>query len=172
MNKFIGVLAALALVVGIFAVYKADTVKVPTSYGGVPTLQQSPIAFNGINHYYQPVGFSTGTTTVCTWKTNATTTIAAFGVLVATSPSSQQTYEVGVGTTPGSVTVPLIASYTVASGAQAAFTATTTATFGGSTYNDGILPPGTWVSLKNLTGTNTSTGWCTLTGRGLNGNNF
>jgi hypothetical protein len=177
-NKIIGIVATVALLVGLFAAYVAlrgNQAPISEQFGAVSTLLKSPLIFNGIAHYYQPIGFSQGTTTLCAYKTTATSTLTNASVQFTSTPAYATVYELGVGTYEGATTTGFVSTYGVGSGATASFNSTSTPSE--SSYPDNILPPGTWIDFNvstTSTGKNQATGFCDFTLRGLNintGNN-
>lgn len=169
MQKFIIALASVIAIVALmfsFVAYERN----PESpvLGAVSTLGISPLALNNILHYYQPIAFNTASSTLCAWKTTATTSLSSVGVTFTSAIGYSNTYELGIGNVITATTTGLVAAYTVPSGALASFMSTSTPSE--TLYPDNILPPNTWINLNvstSSTGVNQVKGFCTITGRSL-----
>jgi hypothetical protein len=159
-----GVVAIVALVLGVFALNHSQSQPQPGSTAGPDNFY--PVeTHNGVTTYFFNQKMNQGTTTVCSFKSpSATTTMARPAFMnwtVGSTTAGVATIAKGIIGNTSSTT--LIAAGTVAAGAQGTLMASSTGT-GVLLDNVNVIAPNTYInfSFSGGNGTWSPTGSCTL----------
>lgn len=157
-NKLIGGVAVLALVIAGVAVSKPAQVVEKTIQAGAvasPDIMSPYFSFGGLKHWAgRTDSLTQATTTVCAIQSPAaTSTLAWAGVLFKVSSTTASTVTLATSTTAFATTT-LLTSTTIAANAQGYIN------FQGSSAN--VLAPNTWVvvGMAGGTGTFSPSGTC------------
>lgn len=157
-NKLIGGVAALALIIAGFAVAKPAQVVERTIQAGAvssPDIMSPYFSFGGVKHWAgRTDSLTQATTTVCAIQSpTATSTIAWASALFTVSSTSATTVTLATSTTPYATTT-LLTSTSIAANAQGYIN------FQGASSN--VMAPNTWVvvGMAGGTGNFSPTGTC------------
>lgn len=146
---FVGILAALGLITGLFALNQTPATTVvdnsqPAGSVSSPDIQGPYYSVNGLVVFKSRIAMTKNASTTCSFRSPAaTSTLSLLTSNVASSSSSATIWEFGTATNSFSTTTLIGTTYSLAAGAKAAWVASTTVT-GGSL----ILAPNTAVNLK------------------------
>lgn len=192
MNKIIGGIAVVALILGVLGFSKNQNIVVgPTGERGIQGVKgdkgdkgdrgpqgemglqgprgtstlgavSGPDSFfpceshDGVKRCFTKKALSTATTTVCSIKTTATSTLVSGGAMFTTSSSTASVVVLSKGALATASTTQIGTNFAIAANAQGTLFASTTAL---------VFSPGDWfnVTMSGGTGTFSPTGYCQAT---------
>lgn len=146
-NKFyvlIGIALLLILGFQTFGIYKISG-KLESKLGAIsgPTITSPYLTINDVENTYFSSGFNTASSTLCSFKLLATSTLAFTSMQITTATNTALTIDFGKSTVPDATTTAIGSTAAVASSAKATVVASTTLGLTSNTF-----APGDYINIK------------------------